>query len=48
MIGSHDRLIAATALSLGYTLGTLNCDEFSRVPGLVLVEQSVLLPFQHE
>ncbi len=42
MIGSNDLLIAATALSLGYTLGTLNLEEFARVPGLVLVEESVL------
>ncbi len=46
MIGSHDFLIAATALSLGFTLATLNFDEFARVPGLVLVEKSVLLSFQ--
>lgn len=45
MIGSHDLLIAATALSLGYTLATLNFDEFVRVPGLVLVEKSVLSSF---
>jgi tRNA(fMet)-specific endonuclease VapC len=46
MIGSNDLLIAATALSLGYTLATLNVDEFARVPGLVLVKKSVLHPFQ--
>lgn len=45
MIGSNDLLIAATALSLGYTLATFNFDEFVRVPGLVLVEKSVLSPF---
>jgi tRNA(fMet)-specific endonuclease VapC len=46
LIGSHDLLIAATALSLGFTLATLNFDEFARVPGLVLVEESVLRSFQ--
>ena len=38
MIGRHDLLIAATALSLGHTLATLNQNEFRRVPGLKLVE----------
>ena len=46
MIGSNDLLIAATTLSLGYTLATLNLKEFARVPGLVLVKESVLLAFQ--
>lgn len=38
MIGPHDLLIAATALSLGHPLATLNQNEFRRVPGLKLVE----------
>jgi predicted nucleic acid-binding protein len=46
MIGYHDLLIAATALSLGYPLATLNFDEFARVPGLMLVEKDVLLAFR--
>ena len=46
IIGGNDLLIAATALSLGFTLATLNCREFARVPGLVLVEESVLASFQ--
>ena len=46
LIGAHDLLIAATALSFGFTLATFNPREFARVPGLVLVEQSVLLSFQ--
>ncbi len=46
MIGSHDLLIAATALSQGFTLATLNRREFARVPGLMLVEESVLASFQ--
>jgi tRNA(fMet)-specific endonuclease VapC len=45
MIGSHDLLIAATAISLGFPLATLNLDEFSQVTGLVVVERSVLSPF---
>lgn len=46
MIGANDLLIAATARSLGYTLVTLNFDEFARVPGLVIVAKSILLAFQ--
>ncbi len=33
-IGPHDLLIAATALTYGYPLLTSNVKEFSRVPGL--------------
>ena len=46
MIGSNDLLIAATALSLGYALATLNFDEFARVPGLMVIEKSTLFAFQ--
>lgn len=46
MIGGNDLLIAATAISLGFTLATLNLDEFAQVSGLTLVEESVLLPFK--
>jgi tRNA(fMet)-specific endonuclease VapC len=42
-IGPHDLQIAATALSLDYTLATLNLSEFSRVPGLKLADVG---PFQ--
>jgi tRNA(fMet)-specific endonuclease VapC len=35
-IGPYDLLVAATALSLGFSLATLNTEEFSRVPGLTL------------
>lgn len=35
-IGAHDLLIAATALSGGHSLATLNQAEFSQVPGLAL------------
>lgn len=34
LIGPHDMIIAATALTLGWSLTTLNVAEFSRVPGL--------------
>jgi len=42
LIGAHDLLIAAIAISHGYGLATLNHDEFCRVPGLNLAE---LQPF---
>jgi predicted nucleic acid-binding protein len=45
MIGSNDLLIAATAISLGFALATLNLDEFSQVSGLPLVDKCVLSPF---
>ena len=38
LIGPHDMLIAATALSRGFQLVTLNSAEFRRVSGLELVE----------
>lgn len=34
IIGSHDLLIAATALAHGYAVLTENAEEFRRVPGL--------------
>lgn len=37
-IGAHDRLIAATALAIGWRVATANADHFSRVPGLTVVE----------
>ena len=40
MIGAHDLLIAATALSMGHDLGTLNTSEFRRVPGLNVADGS--------
>jgi tRNA(fMet)-specific endonuclease VapC len=36
VIGAHDLIIAATALSFDLTLVTLNIRHFERVPGLVL------------
>ncbi len=38
MIGSYDVMIAAIALANGLTLVTHNTCEFSRVPGLTLVD----------
>lgn len=38
MIGPHDLLVAATALSADFAVATLNRREFGRVPGLTLVE----------
>jgi tRNA(fMet)-specific endonuclease VapC len=35
-IGSHDLIIAATALDLGYSVLTENVRDFDRVPGLVV------------
>jgi predicted nucleic acid-binding protein len=36
-IGSHDTMIAATAIANGCTLVTMNVREFGRVPGLQLL-----------
>lgn len=36
LIGSHDLMIAASAIAHGHTLMTTNEKEFKRVPGLVL------------
>jgi tRNA(fMet)-specific endonuclease VapC len=38
MIGPHDLQIAATALRHGFSLATLNLDEFQRVPSLTLAD----------
>ena len=38
LIGERDLLIAATALAGGFSVATLNQSEFSRVPGLVLID----------
>jgi tRNA(fMet)-specific endonuclease VapC len=38
MIGPHDMLIAATALTHGFAVTTLNRREFARVPGLAVRE----------
>ena len=33
-VGAHDRLVAATALSTGWRVGTANVRHFGRIPGL--------------
>jgi len=37
LIGAHDLLIAATAVSIGYGVITMNAREFSRIAGLPLI-----------
>ncbi|MBI4499236.1 MAG: PIN domain-containing protein [Chloroflexi bacterium] len=39
-IGSHDMIIAATALAYGYEVVTYNLREFQRVPGLTVRQPS--------
>jgi predicted nucleic acid-binding protein len=36
-VGAHDRLVAATALTAGWRVGTANLRHFRRVPGLNVV-----------
>jgi tRNA(fMet)-specific endonuclease VapC len=33
-VGAHDRLVAATAISAGWRVGTANIRHFDRIPGL--------------
>jgi tRNA(fMet)-specific endonuclease VapC len=33
-VGAHDRIVAATALSLGWRIGSANTRHFERIPGL--------------
>lgn len=37
-IGPHDRIVAATAISLGWRVATANMRHFERIPGLDVVE----------
>jgi predicted nucleic acid-binding protein len=37
MIGQSDIIIAATALSRGFSVVTFNISEFRRVPGLAVI-----------
>ena len=37
-VGPHDRIVAATAISLGWRVGTANVRHFVRIPGLDVVE----------
>jgi tRNA(fMet)-specific endonuclease VapC len=36
-VGAHDRLVAATAITAGWRVGTANVKHFERVPGLDVV-----------
>ncbi len=36
-VGAHDRLVAATAMSAGWRVGTANVRHFDRIPGLDVV-----------
>jgi tRNA(fMet)-specific endonuclease VapC len=38
LIGAHDLIIGATALTHGYALLTTNQREFKRIPGLILLK----------
>jgi tRNA(fMet)-specific endonuclease VapC len=44
MIGAHDLLIAATALSMGHDVATLNVSEFGRIPGLKVADGAAFRP----
>ena len=46
LIGAYDLLIAGTAICLSYSLATLNVNEFSRVPGLVELDEQAILQFK--
>lgn len=37
-VGPHDRIVAATAISLGWRVATANVRHFERIPGLDVVE----------
>jgi tRNA(fMet)-specific endonuclease VapC len=37
-VGPHDRIVAATAISLGWRVATANVRHFARIPGLDVVE----------
>jgi tRNA(fMet)-specific endonuclease VapC len=37
-VGAHDRIVAATALSVGWRVATAHVRHFDRVPGLEIVE----------
>jgi hypothetical protein len=36
-VGAHDRLVAATAITAGWRVGTANIRHFDRIPGLDVV-----------
>jgi tRNA(fMet)-specific endonuclease VapC len=40
-IGTHDRLVAATAVAVGWRVATLNVRHFRTIPGLTVVEPNL-------
>ncbi len=38
LIGPHDLIVAATAVARGWAVATSNGKEFSRIPGLTVIE----------
>jgi tRNA(fMet)-specific endonuclease VapC len=44
LIGERDLFIAAIAKTAGHSLATLNRAEFSRIPGLALIEVAAFVP----
>lgn len=43
-VGDHDRIVAATALSLGWQVATADVGHFDRVPGLTVVPVCLAVP----
>jgi tRNA(fMet)-specific endonuclease VapC len=43
-IGPHDRIVAATAMAMGWRLGTANVRHFNRISGLTLAEINLGTP----
>jgi tRNA(fMet)-specific endonuclease VapC len=41
-VGAHDRIVAATAMSAGWRVGTANIRHFNRIPGLVVTSLQML------
>jgi tRNA(fMet)-specific endonuclease VapC len=37
-VGPHDRIVAATAIALGWRVGTANLRHFAGVPGLAVTQ----------
>lgn len=43
-VGAHDRLVAATAMSAGWRVGTANIRHFNRIPGLEVTSLQMTRP----
>jgi predicted nucleic acid-binding protein len=37
-VGAHDRIVAATAISIGWRVATANVRHFEKIPGLDVIE----------